>query len=725
MAVRHGRALWPGVRSPVSCTYTLSHGVSPSAAVLRINPQPGVPYAAEGPLVITDGVGTVVLRDCKVDRVEEKRNASGVVWDITIMDRRWRWRDCGGVSLWANQLDPQGKFIPWTVASPVEIATLCLQVMGERRFTIDLPTGLTSAAAAVVKEFLPTGVNFPPSGVNPPIDWYAVKPMVVLEQLAEMFGRVVVWRWDTDSVHVVQKGSGGPLPPGSISSRCPGVDAPETPDGVVVVGAPTRYQPDLDLTAMGEEWDGRYVPINSLSYAPVVLGAKHKVEVTGAFDDDFRYYVTVNGVPFASAAGGGYANLNAVLTAIAADITASADPLVKGKVRAAVAGNVLTVEAVAEGPPFELAAYTHHRVAPGDPVEKGPAFNAAVKVVGKKGGKSWARSWPPMFPGVRATPRLTLGQARDLARKSVWKYFTLSGRDVSGKGGILVPGFGRAQKYQLLLQDTQCEQIVPEAPDFKVRLKNGLGDPLVQNFYNGLSKDKPAACFGAVNSRAASQLFLLDRAKALNTGADDQVQVPFTIDPLYHMVKFSAPVYYIGKGYNLEEPTLRLRCAVNVREVNTNAFNVYTLITAFPGGRGKDFVFERHDDVQLNVIPTYDARGKVTNVRLLEADPLVRAGYYRDGMVFRYQYKASLVNTYNGIVPGSLDGAVSQITWTVGEGGADTTMSLNHEHNTALPPFPARRRAELLRAAVGPGGFLGQVGDRKPNQIVPFQNPKA
>lgn len=730
MAELHGRVFWPGVRSPVSCSYTMSQGVTPGAAVLRMLPQPGLPFAPEGTLTITDGAHTIRLPRSRVDRVEEKRTGSGVFWDVTIIDRRWRWRDTGSVSLFANQLDPHGKFIPWTVASPVEIAKLCLQAQGETRFTIDLPVGLTSALAKGIKEFLPTGVNFPPSGVNPPIDWVCARPMTVLEQLADMFGRVVVWDWRTDSVHVVQRGAGPPLPPGSLSSRCPGLDSPEVPDGVTVVGAPTRYQADFELTAVGEEWDGKLKPINDLSYAPLLPGAKHKVEVTGLFRTGFRYYVEVtddSGTTVATVFSNtpGNTNINEVVTTLAQRLNdPDFAPAFAGagiKVRVG-AGDKLELEAKAEGPKFEVRAYTHWITGGEGPYP--PQWVSSVVRVGANGGKGWQRSWPPLFNGVRATERLTLGQARDLARKSVWKYFKLSGRDVSGKGKIIVPGVGRCESHQIVLLPTQCEQIVPEQPDFNIRLKNGLGDPLVQNFYDGLSKDKPAACYGSVNKRAAEHLmFVLDKKKGLNTEPDEQVQVPFSIDSTYQVVKFSAPVFRHGASGTLVEPDLRLRTACNVRNKNDNALLRFTLSSTFPGGAGRDYTFEVHEDVQLNVIPTYNDKGQVTNLNLLELDPIIRAGYYRAGMIARYQTKASLVNVYNGIVALALSGSVAQITWSVNESGAETTAGLNFEHNTAVPPFPARRRAELLRSAAKPGGFMGQIGDRKPNQPVPFQKP--
>jgi hypothetical protein len=708
----------------------MSHGVSPGIAMLRCNPQPGVPYASEGTLVLYDGDGAVRLNGCKVQGVKEKRDGSGIVWEITIMDRRWKWRECGAISLYANQLDPNGKFIPWTVASPVEIAARCLQNMGESNFTIDLPVGLTSAGAAGIKEFLPTGINFPPSGVNPPIDWTVQKPMLVLEQLAEMFGRVVVYRWQDDAVWVCQRGSGGPLPPGSINSTCPGVDIPKTPDGVCVVGSATRYQADFEVMAVGEEWDGRLLPIDQLSYAPLLAGQKHKVKITAAYADNFRYYVSLDagdgaGVMVFQAANGlgtAQAELNALATAIRAD--AKWNQLVSVSAPTAGAESTMEIEARQQGPVFDCKVYTHCSlgVIP-TPPPIAPKLVCAVVRQGQFGRRGWSRAYPPLFNGVRATNRLTLGQARDLARKSVWRYFQLSGRDVSGKGATNIPGVGRVAKYQIVLQPEQCEQIVPEAPDFQIRDRGG--NPIVNNFYNWVSKNKPAAAYGNVNKRASGLLYILDKAKGINTGEDEQIKVDFSVDPVFHCIKFSAPVFKYGAGGTIVEPTIRLRTACYVRDVSTNSFLTYQSVTVFGGKAGKAFAFEKHDDIQLNVIPTYNDKKLVTGIKLLEADPLLRGQYYMNGMILKYQVKPSLVNGYNGIVPIQLDGAISQITWNVSGDpgtGTETQASLNYEHNTSLPPYPARRRAELLNAAVKPGEFLGQIGERAdPARPVPFK----
>mgnify|MGYP007005598361 CR=1 FL=1 len=727
-AERHGYFAWPGLRSVERATYTLTRGAAPGVAVLTCLPQPGVPYASRGDLEIGDGVRRVILRDCKVVGVRETQDENGRAWQVSISDRRWRWRDCGAVSLWGNQLDPNGKFIPWTVVSPTEMAEWCLRHAGEARYKIDLPPGLTTAAAAGVTEFLPTGVNFPPTGTNPPVDWVAMKPMQALESLAEQFGRVLAYQWRTDGVLVAEVGTGGAVPPGSVYQRSPGVSDPDTPDGVVVVGAPTRFQADFELQAVGEEWDGRVLPIDQLSYAPRSAGAFHEWKVEGEYDPDFAYYVTVQTDPeepgFTAVddiSSTGSVDMEDVYTALAAQINEHAKTF--KHVTASATATELTVRAKVKGFRFDVAVKTHYQTFPvPDPPPAAPPWKATLVRTGASGRADWGRCWPPHYPGVRATDRLTLGEARAKAAKSVWKWYQLTGRDIAGKGETVVPGYGPVPRHRIVLLDSQVEQIVPEAPDFAVR--DRLGNPLVQNFYNGLSKDRPAECRGSVAKRVAPGfVYLFDKLKGVNTGADERVQVPFTVDAQYWTVKFSAPVYRLGAAAALTEAPIRLRAACHVRDAASGALVRYQHTVMFAGAGGKNLAFERHDDVQLNVFPTY-ADNRPVLVRVMEADPVLRAGYYAAGAQLRYVPKAALALGYNGIEEVELDGSITQITWTVGEGGCETQVSVNHEHNTAIPPYPARRRAELLAAAVAPGGFLGQIGDRSPALPVPFRRPQ-
>ena len=67
-----------------------------------------------------------------------------------------------------------------------------------------------------------------------------------------------------------------------------------------------------------------------------------------------------------------------------------------------------------------------------------------------------------------------------------------------------------------------------------------------------------------------------------------------------------------------------------------------------------------------------------------------------DVLTLQYPISEALTQEYNGLMEIDLDGAVSQVSWEVGEGGVSTTASRNEEHSIWVPPYPARRRAEKL-----------------------------
>lgn len=595
---RHGTASFPGITAVVDCSLTVSHGITPGTAVLRCLPGPSLP-AALGTLQITDGVGLVRLRDCRLEQMTLRQDDRGLTWELALSDRRWRWREQGAISGSYNQLDPNGKLIPWTVRSPTELANLCLDAMGEPRRTVVLPPGLSSADVAHTSEdWLQQGEVFPATGTNPCTEWYAENPARALANLADLYGAVVVWRPLDDSVYVGPPGEGAVLPPGSIARQSPSLVLPELPDGVMVVGAPTRYQLRLLLEPVGLEWDESYRPLDELSYAPL----------------------DADGVSTT------WANTH---------------------------------------PPF-LAA-------------------AAVGTT---------------LPGaVRATDRLTQTQALALANQSVYRCYRVAGLDVSGAGQILVPGYGRLRRrQQLVLQDTQVEQVRPQPGDANVRTMQP-DETLMDLLYNGYSRDRPAEVFGSVATDLLTDLNIYFSTTTPNTPVGSKVYVPFSIDPAFQVVRFAAPVFRRASDGTLEAPDdLMLQTAALVRDAVTNQFDALTAWITFGQSTGSGFVTRRHDDVQRNVFGVYDD-DVLVETRDLEPDARRRATYYLEALAASYEVQAGAEAEYNGILPVDLDGAIRQVTWSVGDDGCSTTASRNSEHHlsAAFPPYPARRRAEALR----------------------------
>lgn len=718
MAGIHGVASFPGVIAIEGATYTASHSVSPGVAVLRCSPQPEPP-AAFGDLVIADGNESVIVPGCRLESMTVERDDRGFFWSLAISDRRWRWGQHGVLNGCYNQLDPHGKLIPWTIRSPTELAVLCLEAMGETGYSLNLPAGLAYPGPFIGIPLVNT------TGTNPPVNWDGVPPAQALQQVAELFGCRVIYQHSTDSVLVGPPGNGASFPPGSIASRGPSLKTFQAPDAVGVIGSPTRYQMRLALQAVGKEWDGSYWPINQLSYAPLSpgspgaaqkntispinpqAGVTYKVTVTppppkpGVDPRPITVSFTCTTNVVLDACNGIRAAMNANpgIAALCGSFSTGTSVIAGGK----QVGVVYDVEADVS-PPI---------LSPPQSIEVSLTTVAQPAQVGTA---DWSLSAPPTFANVRATNRLTLAEARALAQESVFRCYAPTGVDVSGKGPIVVPGFGPVQmKQQLILQSTQVDQVVPQPlnPD----LADRTGQAVAVNFYNGYSRDKPAAVYGSVSRAVATDfgsLHFVDPANPNddgNTPAGRQVFVSFTIsdtpDGGYggsfgQVLTFSVPVYAVAAptmaGGGIAEPNLTLQAAVLVRDPDTNQIVSFTKVLPLAQAAGTAPLMKHYPDIQLEVTTTYDNFNRLLATSILDADAIRRANLYLASLAIQYRLDSGETREYNGVKAVNLDGLTQQITWSVGPGGASTTVSQNTEHSIYVPPYPARRRAEFLAA---------------------------
>lgn len=737
MPIRHGKAIWPGALSVISCTYTNSHGIYPGYAELTINEQDS-DFAEVGNLIITDGVGEVVIPDCKVDRASVNNDLSGRTWTLSIFDRRWKWQNLGQVSGCYNQLDDHGKLIPWTIRSPYELAVLCLEAMGEKNYIIDLPYGLTKLDGVMHGQLNPPHIGVvPTTGTNPPINWVQEPPAQALANLAEQFGRRVVYRLGTNSVAVWKPGFGAALPDGSIAHESPAINSPETPTGVAVVGGPTKYQAKVLLEPVGEEWDGSVKPINQLSYRPLPTAGKVQIDKCvgsdGGSNNTYQVFIgaRVDGNPYEQPTTGALFETTASYpyTAVATLrdlINASNDPRVRNVVVATSSGAELTITGQIEGKAYCVWCQLSGTITP-------PAsFVPQLVQAAESPTDGWSMSKPGEFINVRATAQLTYHQARAKAEKSVYKWYRITTIAPRGEGPLVIPGYGPIQRRQQLIPlDTQVEQVVPEPLNPNIVNPNlaniennaiaNLAAAVPINFYDGYSRDKPAAMFGSHNVSIAIEqsIFWVPLTPAPggvpgNTPRGAQIFVPFKINAQSLCVEFSTYVYRVfgwgttgARYYPIERPVLLT--GFHIRNAETNSLEVSYLAEYLPGMKGStNFAFYHHPDIELFLIGKYNADGSTNGAVTLELDAQERARHYLDGHKLQFLLEGGLSRTYNGIEFIDCDGAIMQVSWSVGpdDAGAMTTASRNTEHSVYVPPYPARRRAEFLaaQAAIGNGG---------------------
>jgi hypothetical protein len=697
---RHGIARFPGVRSVQSATYTVSHGITPSTAVLIINPQLTNP-AGFGDLVISDGVGKLPLKNAKVDRVIAESGPGGTDWTMEIVDRRWRWRDSGVINGEYNQLDPNGKLIASTIRSPVELAVLCFQQLGEQNYTIDLPNGLERRIGQGITGFLQVGELFPPTGTNPPVNWAGEVPALALQRLCEQYGRRVVYDPIDDIVRVQQLGVGRGLPDGSIATNSPSLSIPDVPSAVVVQGDFTKYQGRFLMEAVGKEWDGSWRPINALSYAPVLEAQQRIIDLIMKTGDPSPKPATIYRVLIEYTPEGTRTKKQAIIdyTLLPGDTDATLAAALAALINAHVVGSTIAVASVVSGnlrvaakPPI-IDFYLEVSILNTSPANDNSAVEIRLVQAGHKAGPNWCYAVPPIFPGVVATNRLTLIQARDLAKNHIWKTYRLSGLDVSGKGPILVPGYGKVvRKQQVHLLETKVDQVVPEAAD--ATFLDRLGNPLIANYYDGYSRDVPAQAYGSVAKYLINALQKPGGDASNNTPIGGRIPIDFSVDPVFQTITFANYCYNATDTGKIIEPRIVLETGCHVRDPETNRFVCYTTALALPGLAPPHVVVK--EDVQLNITSRYDQNDVLQGVVIAEQDALLRAQYYLDGEAIQYRLSAALTRTYNGLVEIHPDGNVQQVTWRIGSSGAETVASTNTEHEINVPPFPARRRKENL-----------------------------
>ena len=227
----------------VSARYTLNQGVGPSACIVRMLPQTDF-GVGECNIVFTDGTTTIILPNCKLDTMQLD-DSQGTIWELTFLDRRWKWQ-LGQIDGRYNLYNPDQSLNTVTEQSPQQLATLCLEMMGETAYEV---------------------ANLP-DAARPLADWDFANPAEVLEDLAESLGcRVVLHLDNSVSLEVVGSGTPPALSADTLAESLAAAPA-EMPDEIAVVGAPIRFQVDLPLRAVGIDIDGSVQPIDDLSYIP-------------------------------------------------------------------------------------------------------------------------------------------------------------------------------------------------------------------------------------------------------------------------------------------------------------------------------------------------------------------------------------------------------------------------------------------------------------------------
>lgn len=214
-------------------------------------------------LTISDGVRTVQFTQCLLQHAVPSTDGSGMSsQSCAVADRRWKWK-YGQVSGKYN-VRRRGQILEETKRTPRELAELCFEAMGERKYDISKM----------------------PNDILPFIEWDMETPDAALDQLCQLVNSHVCLRAD-DTAAIYRDGEGNDLPNIPSSSFSDGLDFGEKPGMCGVASAPFQWQVDLTMTPVGLDKDDIIKPIDSLSYMP--KGGWGPVEVTEMEDVEKKY----------------------------------------------------------------------------------------------------------------------------------------------------------------------------------------------------------------------------------------------------------------------------------------------------------------------------------------------------------------------------------------------------------------------------------------------------
>lgn len=754
MAVEHqvDGAAWPGIPSFETASATFSHGHEPGviSAITSIPPA-GVP--SFGDFLFSDGQRTIAIRDCKLASVQTSSNESGYTYIYHFLDRRWRWR-FGEVTAHFNARDRRDNLIPWMARTPREMAEYLLKAMGEKNYILDLPDGVSQADLDTRRNQPAPGEKTPETRTNPEVFWDGEVPAVALDRLCQQFNRRLMLDPVRNIVVIARPGYGPALPVNDyLHTVEQSIEAFATPNGVGILGDYVRIQMHLKLIAVGEEWDGRFVPIDELSYQPVREKTKGKWQYsfTVTAGQVGQITMTVGEITIvgdtgvgASATASGFQSIADTIPGLSREAT----------ITATSSGTTVTVVIEetrdGQGLEFTFAATVN-----------GSDANLTFTKLRASNASPWSLSDPNSFADVTATERLSYKAAQALALKSVFRYYRVADDDVSSgwdKVGafdkIFVPGYGTIERReQLILQDTLVEQVVPAARD-EERITRNNDQFLTENpdYYDGYSRDRRAVVYGSVAVECNGDWF--SRNHNRNTPPNKRVAAGFAIDPLNQLVIFGNPLYRIVSNDRYIEQRiparLVLETSVLIKDELTHAPLRYRRwVELTKQDPGKDFETKPGEDVKVDlrdyalsgdqpkpveiknpkdnqtnlragqntigiewfphadvpfaIIGVYAFRSTKETYQLVriehEADDVSRprADYYLGGHLLEHQVRGGQTASYNAILPFEMNGAIAQVSYEVGS-GVTTRASRNCEHSLILLPLNARRRAENLRA---------------------------
>ena len=239
---------FPGISGVLSASMNLTLGIAPSQISFTCPPPDGdLPKVGDATwrYVAVDQYSSDsfsrTFEDCFIDSVDVRWDGR-VVWDVTLYDRRWKW-SFGQVSgRYNNRVN--GTVLPKNRKTLKQLVEICLDEMGE--------TGYDTSIV--------------PDDEYPAVEWDLEIPARAIMSVVDEYGLTVSLQKD-GSVKIVRLGFGGALPKYNQLTQNSSFDPSNHPSKVRSVSRPTVFQADLPLKAVGYEQEtdeGEYITKGNL-----------------------------------------------------------------------------------------------------------------------------------------------------------------------------------------------------------------------------------------------------------------------------------------------------------------------------------------------------------------------------------------------------------------------------------------------------------------------------
>ena len=232
-----------------------------------------------------------------------------------------------------------------------------------------------------------------------------------------------------------------------------------------------------------------------------------------------------------------------------------------------------------------------------------------------------------------------------------------------------------------------------------------LTDTQVDEFLDaGVKRTRPAIVWGVFydgglgyENTAAQQQTISDLSLPDDFTLRSVYLKGFSVDAARGLVKFGEQMYQRDATDKMIPATLTIRTAIYIRSRGDRAWFRSNRQRFYGGGFGTGTQIIKRDDLLPYVKTDYNATGGISGSRDNHFDMDTACDHYLDAAELQYAIAAPESATYAGLWPIDLDGAIQQVSWSIGQGGLITRASRNNEPPGRRMSFPERRLFERIK----------------------------